>query len=417
MNRYFPQLRTPSNLQSDDVILAPEQLNPLAKDQKEFSEFTYLGKQYIRCQALTKGPKHTKQRESKIWRWGEDIQLRDDTSSKPARYFFCYLCEKQKRKQELLVVGTGRGPAMNHLVEDHNMDRETGAIRLITTGSSSQPTIEEFNELRRLDFARGFEQFKQLLIRWLVCCHIAFFQLENQYFRELLSYLNSKLPSFLPRASNTIRRWVIESFTSKKSLLKAELASSVSRITLSFDLWTSPNGLAILGVVGHFINHDGKRRQVLLGLREVIGEHSGENMAAILLAIIREYDLQSKIGFFMADNAESNDTAIHAVLKVLYPQLTKRQRNRHRLRCFGHIVNLIAQAFIIGKDSEKICREIDVASREMDFKKVHELWKRRGAIGKLHNIVRYIRFSPQRRNFFKRIIIGGEDAEFDRLMV
>jgi hypothetical protein len=35
----------------------------------------------------------------------------------------------------------------------------------------------------------SIEKSTELLIRWIVYCHIAFFQLENQYFRELLFFL------------------------------------------------------------------------------------------------------------------------------------------------------------------------------------------------------------------------------------
>ena len=37
-------------------------------------------------------------------------------------------------------------------------------------------------------------------------------------------------------------------------ILKEELASAVSAVYLSFDLWTSPNGLAILSLICYFID-------------------------------------------------------------------------------------------------------------------------------------------------------------------
>ena len=119
----------------------------------------------------------------------------------------------------------------------------------------------------------------------------------------------------------------------------------------------------------------------------------------------------------MADNASSNDTCIDAILRAIYPNMSDKQRRRRRLRCFGHIVNLCAQAFLIGKDAERVCKDLDSAYHEGDLKKIGELWRKRGAIGRLHNIVRYIRASPQRRQFFKSIICGGDIAEFDGLEV
>jgi hypothetical protein len=190
-----------------------------------------------------------------------------------------------------------------------------------------------------------------------------------------------------------------------------------SNISISFDLWTSPNYLAILGYIAHFINKDGKKRTVVLAFRELTGEHSGENMADILLYIFNDYKISGRIGYFIANNASLNDTCIDLVLQIFYSNMSKKQRFQRRLRCFSHIVNLCAQAFIMGKDAEKICKDLKTAYREKDLKRIDKLWKKRGAIGKFHNIVRYIRASPQRRQFFRSIEIDGDLAAFDKLKV
>jgi hypothetical protein len=400
----------------EDIILAPQSINSSASDPPNPVEtFKLYGKQYIRCGALTKNPKATRQRSSPIWKWGEDIQLMN--SDGKTTYFYCYLCERQKRKQELMVVSTGRCTALDHLEEDHKMNRITGELHSHTTPAANQPTIESYPAQRMLDLQRNFEAFKQLLIRWIVCCHIAFFQIENIYFRELLFFLYPGLEKILPKAASTIRGWVTAAFEQRKEDLRKEMHEAHSAISISFDLWTSPNAHAVLGVIAHFINKCGRRRKVVLGLREVIGEHSGENQAAVLVALFNEYKIKGNIGWFMADNAESNDVCIDKVLRALYPNMSAKQRKARRLRCFGHIVNLCAQAFIVGKDAEKVCKKLATAYRDNDMKTVEKLWRDRGAVGLLHNIVRYIRMTPQRRGFFRRIQMGGSLAEFDALEV
>ncbi len=153
---------------------------------------------------------------------------------------------------------------------------------------------------------------------------------------------------------NTIRGWVTDAFINRKNQLRIELHNALSAISISFDLWTSPNAHAILGVIAHFVDKQGRRRNVVLGLREVIGEHTGENMAAVLLEVFKDYKISGNIGYFMADNADSNDTCVDAILRALYPNMSPKKRKVRRLRCFGHIVNLCAQAFIVGKDAEKV---------------------------------------------------------------
>jgi len=104
----------------------------------------------------------------------------------------------------------------------------------------------------------------------------------------------------------------------------------------------SPNAHAVLSIVTHFINKDGRRRYVVLGLREVYGEHTGENMAAVLIALFKDYRIAGNLGYFMADNADANNTCIDAVLRALYPKMSVKSRKGRRLCCFGHITNLCA---------------------------------------------------------------------------
>ena len=78
------------------------------------------------------------------------------------------------------------------------------------------------------------------------------------------------------------------------------------------------NLIAILGVIAYFINKDGRRRHVVLGLRELVSEYSSENIVVALVELFKEYKIGSNFSYFMADNAELNNKAIKAVLQALY---------------------------------------------------------------------------------------------------
>jgi hypothetical protein len=50
----------------------------------------------------------------------------------------------------------------------------------------------------------------------------------------------------------------------------------------------------------------------------VYGEHTGENLGSVVLELLKEYDIGGdEIGYFMLDNASSNDTAVGFILKEL----------------------------------------------------------------------------------------------------
>jgi hypothetical protein len=134
----------------------------------------------------------------------------------------------------------------------------------------------------------------------------------------------------------------MKEFRKQKKLLREDLHEARSNIHLSFDLWTSPNYFAIIAIVAHYIDRHGARQTKLLAMRRLEGEHTGTNIAQAVLNVVGEYRIGSRIGYFMLDNASSNDTAVDLILKTLYPKMTEKQRKRRRLRCLGHVVNLAA---------------------------------------------------------------------------
>ena len=277
-------------------------------------------------------------------------------------------------------------------------------------------TIEQYIEQQDYIWNVWFEAFKLMLIRWLVYCHIAYYQIENAYFLEMVQYMHKGLAKLIP-SRTTIRSWVVSEFRKQKRQLRDDLRDARSNIHLSFDLWTSPNYYAIIAIVAHYIDKNGLRQTKLLAMRRLEGEHSGANQAQIVLDVIGEYKIGGRIGYFMLDNASSNDTAVDLILKTLYPKMSEKQRKRRRLRCLGHVVNLCAQAFLLGKKADTTLEELELAYSRHDFESIAKIWRKQGALGRLHNIVRYIRMSPQRREEFRRIVVGGEWSEFDMLEV
>ena len=155
-----------------------------------------------------------------------------------------------------------------------------------------------------------------------------------------------------------------------------------------------------------------KVETVLLGLRRLCGPHSGENIAEAVLQVIHEYGLTgNQIGWFMLDNASSNDTCVAEILKALGINDTVEHR---RLHCLGHILNLAAKAFLFGSDTKSFEDEIKTNEEE---KKEQEIWRKRGPIGKLHNVVMYILGSPQRRDEFRGKVQAELEKQKDHIAV
>ena len=348
---------------------------------------------------------------SHVWKYG----LHYIRGSDKKEVYYCHECAVGKYKQELFVIN-GTSGVRNHLEHKHQIDPQSGVKRHNSTRKS---VLEQQNGAAATNtffWKDSIEKFRELLVRWIVYCHIAFFQLENPYFRELLSFLNPALLNHLPKAAKTIRSWVMNTFISKKQQLREDLRLSRSRISISFDLWTSPKPYAILGVIAMWIDATGQRRATVLGIRRVYGEHTGENLGSVVLELLKEYDISGdQIGYFMLDNASSNDIAVEFILKELCPWMKSKQSRHRRLRCLGHIINLCCQAFLMGRNCEKYLAKLEKHYQRGNYTEVEELWKKFGCLGRLHNLVRYIRLTPQRREEFAAIIIGRDLSEFDGL--
>ncbi|KJZ70095.1 hypothetical protein HIM_10498 [Hirsutella minnesotensis 3608] len=270
---------------------------------------------YLRRARTTK--KAARLGSSHVWKYGLHY-IRD---SDKKEVYYCHECAIGKYKQELFVIN-GTSGVRNHLEQRHQIDPQTGVRKRGATRASILEQQKSASASSNFFWKDTVERFKELLIRWVVYCHIAFFQLENQYFRELLFFLNPALLNHLPKAAKTTRGWVMDAFLSKKQQLKEDLQRSRSRISISFDLWTSPNPYAILGVVAMWIDATGKRRSTVLGMRRVHGEHSGENLGSTVLELLKEYDIGGdQIGYFMLDNAACPAMPYRCALSTFQPLL------------------------------------------------------------------------------------------------
>jgi hypothetical protein len=330
--------------------------------------------------------------------WKEGLKLLD-LSDPSKKFWMCRRCHDEGTN--IIYSSSSTSHASDHLKDIHHLV-EHGAASSV----ASSEEVPELNGLGLFDLA----QFREILIRWIVIMHISFSQVEYEAFRSLLLYLNADIASHLPSSGNTVRNWIMEDFKRRRGQIKKEIHLSRSLVHFSFDMWTSPNSMSMIAIVAHYVSHTGEAKDCLLGLKRVLGTHSGENMARSTTAIIEDYELVDRLGYFMLDNIKSNDTCVREILAKLRPDLDPKKR---RLRCFGHIVNLAAKAFLFGKDPEAFEVEADSYARLQQEDKELEAWRRLGPIGKLHNVVVYIRKTPQRREAFMKLANDEMAAEVE----
>ena len=89
-------------------------------------------------------------------------------------------------------------------------------------------------------------------------------------------------------------------FEDQKKKMKEILHAARTQIHISCDLWTSPNSLAILGIVAYFVDADGKLQSMVLALKEIVGDHTGEHLCKALFRGFgcRRMGYSVKVGVF-----------------------------------------------------------------------------------------------------------------------
>ena len=135
-------------------------------------------------------------------------------------------------------------------------------------------------------------------------------------------------------------------------------------------MWRSPNNLDILAIVAYFTSEKLQHQTITLALVELEGEHTGLNMASVVLQTVDLYGFRNKLGYFVIDIHSANDTLVKDIAKSLRQDGVLYNPIQRRFRCNGHIINLVVKAFLFGKQ-EADYEEDDRVDKPSDQQLAH----------------------------------------------
>jgi hypothetical protein len=162
-----------------------------------------------------------------------------------------------------------------------------------------------------------------------------------------------------------------------------------------------------LAICAHFTTYDQKRQKALLAL-QVVPDHSGEAQFSVLLPVLEDYGIVQKLGAIIADNAPTNNVLCRFIETHWRRELGLAwSADQMRIRCIGHIINLIVQAFLftgLVKIDELESYDEQEKNGQLLFDEAKKLqFRLLGPLGKGHNIVVYIRSSAGRTAEWKEL--------------
>ena len=109
---------------------------------------------------------------------------------------------------------------IEHLSSAHGVTKDSPNVTVVSSLSSSRITLAFQNAIPKIEF--NSDDFRALLIRWIIKNNISFRQVETSEFRYLLQYLvtctSSPTAIFrsLPHSANTIKNWILDAFQISK---------------------------------------------------------------------------------------------------------------------------------------------------------------------------------------------------------
>ena len=125
----------------------------------------------------------------------------------------------------------------------------------------------------------------KLIIKWIVEHHHSFNDTKSEALHKIFEYLDPRSMNALMSAKTT-HQDITKYFKTAKVTIKEHLSLAQSRIHISYDLWTSPNHKAMIAIVAHWMVEDYEVKTALLVIREVHGEHTGENIGNVVYSVM-----------------------------------------------------------------------------------------------------------------------------------
>ncbi|KAH0604042.1 uncharacterized protein H6S33_007073 [Morchella sextelata] len=161
------------------------------------------------------------------------------------------------------------------------------------------------------------DQYRELLVSFLVETDSAFRLVEAKSFRRLVQCCNSNCPLIS-------RRTVMEDLQKMHHNLQQSVRSKLEqhiksggRISITLDAWTAGNKLPYLGITAHWIDEEFKLWDIVLDFIRLHGSHTAENLAGVVENTLQQYGILDFLGCITADNASVNGKMMDILDRVI----------------------------------------------------------------------------------------------------
>jgi hypothetical protein len=217
------------------------------------------------------------------------------------------------------------------------------------------------------------KKIREAISKMIIVDELPFTFVESQGFQEFMKTIESRFPT---PSRYTVMKDCVKLYLVEKENLRKMFLTTKQRVCFTTNMWTSVQNLDYMCIIAHFIDHDWKLQKKILSFR-LVQDHKGKTIGRELEECMFEWGID-RILTITVDNVTSNDTPIDWLKRrTLSWKETICGHEFIHMRCCAHILNLIVHE---------------------GLKDVDEL------IIKVRNLVKYVKSSPKRLDWFKSCV-------------
>ncbi|PZD22467.1 hypothetical protein A1F96_11108, partial [Pyrenophora tritici-repentis] len=156
------------------------------------------------------------------------------------------------------------------------------------------------------------QAFRYAVVSWLIKNNHPLREIETASFREMVAYANPEAVDALWTSRTSVKSYVMRLYRELQPQVVEALSQATSKIHVSFDGWTTKGGKrGFFGVVAHYADESGVVIDLPIALPQLTGSHSGDRIGDTIARTLEEFNIShTKLGYFVLDNAYSNDRAV-----------------------------------------------------------------------------------------------------------
>ena len=203
---------------------------------------------------------------------------------------------------------------------------------------ASHPNKIDKNKIKKMVNSisvKNFDIANDLMAKFLISDYQPFNMVEDKYFKEFCKLFGYKIPG-----RTFFKEFIKKDYEVKRLKFKEYLLKLPSKVSITFDLWTSPSNIPFNGIKIHYIDKDWVLHADTLDFVKFSYLHTKEAINNEIKKLLNEYGLLKKILGITTDNA-SNMIKFY---DLFYNDVKLINKNVMRFGCGAHIINLAVQS-------------------------------------------------------------------------